>query len=418
MKRFFYILFLPFFCFSQQKNSPLIDSLLKSKPEFFSKIISAAKKHKIQIIYTQINRDKNNTPTFSQHNFFLDSTNYFYCASLVKLPCSILALQKINELNVKELDRNSRMFTDSSAACHKRVQRDTSSQNGYPSVAHYIRKMLLVSDNLAFGRIYEFLTPDYIHSESGKRGYGSMRIVHRFDGGCSGTNNLLSNPVNFYNNEGKKIWSQPEIQSKSLANPLGTVKVGKAFINSAGKKVNEPKDFTTYNFIHLQQINDLLKSVVFMPYLPSNKKFNLRESDRNFLLKYLCLYPRESEYPSYSKDYYDSYKKYFIYGDTKEEIKDPDLRIFNIVGQSYGFMVDCAYIVDFKTKTEFMLSAVIYANENEVINDGKYEYKSVALPYLSKLGTLFLNYERGRKKKFTPNLGEFRLETLSEKEEN
>ena len=37
-------------------------------------------------------------------------------------------------------------------------------------------------------------------------------------------------------------------------------------------------------------------------------------------------------------------------------------------------MIDCARIYDQKNNVEFMLSAVIYANEDEVINDGKYDY--------------------------------------------
>lgn len=378
-------------------------------------IISKPEKFKIQIIYTQINRDKNNKPSFTQHNYFLDSTNYFYCASLVKLPCSVLALQKINELKREGLNKDSRMFTDSTEACHKRVKRDTSSANGYPSVGHYIKKMLLVSDNLAFGRIYEFLTPDYIHSELGKRGYGSMRIVHRFDGGCSGKYNLLTNPVAFYDENNNLLYSQPAFQSnKEYKNPLGNVLIGKAHINSGGKKINKAKDFTTYNFMHLQQINDLLKWLVFFDFAPDHKKFHLTESDRKFLLKYLSMLPRESDKPFYDpKIYHDSYKKYFIYGDSKKPINDSSVRIFNIVGQSYGFMVDCAYIVDFKTKAEFMLSAVIYTNANEVINDGKYEYRSVALPYLSRLGKTLLDFERKRKKKNLPSLEELKPENLS-----
>ncbi|MBC7863253.1 MAG: serine hydrolase, partial [Bacteroidia bacterium] len=378
-------------------------------------IISNHKKFRIQIIYTQINRDKNNKPTFTQHSYFLDSSTYFYCASLVKLPCSILALQKLNEMNIQGLDMNARMFTDSTIACHKKVTKDTSAKSGFPSMAQYIRRMLLVSDNLAFGRTYEFLTPDYIHTELVKRGYKNMRIVHRFDGGCTGDANLFCNPIDFFDEKGNKLFEQKSSAAKKkYENPIGTVKVGTSYVTSGGKKINEPKDFTNYNFMSLQNINDVLKNLVFLPSVPENKKFNLKENDRKFLLKYLCMYPGESDYPRYGnrKEYYDSYKKYFLYGDSKKDITNKDVRIFNIVGQSYGFMVDCAYIVDFKTKSEFILSAVIYANEDEIINDGKYEYKSVALPYLSKLGTLFLEYEKKRKKKILPVLEEFKLENL------
>ena len=52
-----------------------------------------------------------------------------------------------------------------------------------------------------------------------------------------------------------------------------------------------------------------------------------------------------------------------------------------------------------KENVEFMLSAVIYANEDEVLNDGKYDYKGVGLPYLAELGRQFYNYELQRIKR-------------------
>ena len=36
-----------------------------------------------------------------------------------------------------------------------------------------------------------------------------------------------------------------------------------------------------------------------------------------------------------------------------------------------------------KENVEFMLSAVIYTNEDEILNDGRYEYNTIALPFLA-----------------------------------
>ena len=43
-----------------------------------------------------------------------------------------------------------------------------------------------------------------------------------------------------------------------------------------------------------------------------------------------------------------------------------------------------------------MLSAVIYANEDGVINDGKYEYNTIALPFLAELGRQIYDFELKR----------------------
>ena len=90
---------------------------------------------------------------------------------------------------------------------------------------------------------------------------------------------------------------------------------------------------------------------------------------------------------------------YFLYVSLWSFIKNYNLaeKITNIVGLSYGFMIDCARIYDKKNNIEFMLSAVIYANEDGVLNDGKYDYYNVGMPFLAELGRQFYNYELRRK---------------------
>jgi hypothetical protein len=370
------------------------DSIFKTKP-VLQNVSADHKKYRLQIIYTQIKRDASGNPSFKSYQYYVDSTNYFYCASLVKLPCSIVAMEKLNEL---KLDKETIMFTDSANACQHSVTRDTSAVNGYPSVAQYIRRMFLVSDNFAYGRVYEFLGVDYLHNRLEELGYKNMRIVHRFDGGCKGMGNLITNPVSFYGEDLKLLYQQKQgLPLKNYTNAIGNFKVGRAYNNAQNKRVNEPKDFTNMNYISLQNINALLQRLVFNEYYPANQQYHINRTDQQFLLQYLTMLPRESSHPSYNKSYYDSYKKYFIYGDSKAPITDKDLKITNIVGQSYGFMVDCAYIYNKKEKVEFMLSTAIYANEDEVINDGKYEYNTIALPFLAELGRQIYKYELKRK---------------------
>lgn len=371
------------------------ESILNQKP-ILKKVKDNAKKYRLQIIYTQIKRDNERKPNFKNFTYLLDSTNYFYCASLVKLPCAILALEKTKNLRVYS---NTIMFTDSANTCQHSVKKDTTSENGYPSIAQYIKRMALVSDNYAYGRVYEFLGVDYIHNRLAELGYQNIRIINRFDGGCKGTENTTTNPVVFYQANFKPLVSLPQqVASKNYTHPLGTVKVGRAYYNSNNKKINQPKDFSEMNYISLENIHSMLQRLIFNNDLPVEKRYDLIESDRLFLMDQLTMLPRESSHPTYNrKEYYDSYKKYFLFGDNKQPIVDPAIKITNIVGQSYGFMVDCAYIQNKEKNVEFMLSAVIYANEDEIINDGKYEYQTIALPFLAELGRQIYNYELNKK---------------------
>jgi len=97
--------------------------------------------------------------------------------------------------------------------------------------------------------------------------------------------------------------------------------------------------------------------------------------------------------------YWDSYSKFFIYGDKKGEMND-DIRISNKVGMAYGTLTDVAYVKDKINNIEFMLTATILVNDNDTFNDDIYEYDSKGIPFLSALGRQVLKYER---KKLTFN---------------
>jgi len=118
------------------------------------------------------------------------------------------------------------------------------------------------------------------------------------------------------------------------------------------------------------------------------------------------MFPRESKNPSYDSTYYDSYVKYFLFGDSHEPIKNK-IRIFDKVGLAYGYLTDVAYIVDFENNVEFMLSAVILVNKDKIFNDDVYEYDEIGKPFLANLGRAIYNYELKRVKKYLPNLSKF-----------
>ncbi len=392
-------------------DGDFIERLLKSHPKEFQNILSNSKKYEVQIIYTQINRDKNNVPSFKQYTYHLDPKNYFYPASLVKLPCSALALEKLNRLKIPALDKNTCMQTDSAYACQRKITKDTTALNKVPTVANYIKRMMLVSDNDAYSRIYEFLGQEYINDELNKKGYPDIRITHRFDADCDTKQNKCTNQIRFCNENGQCLYNQPMVMNtKELKNPTGIVKKGIGYIDGKGRMVHEPKDYTYMNYMNLQDISDILKTLIFPTSVAKEKRFDLTKEDYSFLYKYMSMYPRESDYPRYNvKDFEDSYKKYFMYANTHKKIETDSLRIFNVVGQSYGNLADCAYIINLDRKIEFMLSAVIYVNEDGILNDGKYEYKTIGFPFLDALGDVFYDYELKRKKNYLPDLSTFKL---------
>ena len=390
-----------------QADSPMLDRLLRAADDSTLKaVLNAPERYQLQLVYTQIDRDEHNQPVFSTHHFGVDTSLYFYPASTVKMPAAFLALEKLNELRIRGLDAYTPMFHGEGQAPQTAVRKDTSAKNGLPSIAHYAKKIFLVSDNDAFNRLYEFLGQGYLNEKLQEKGYGQTRIIHRLSvSGFDATSNQYTNPVTFTSEGNNLLYHQGEVFS-TFQSPLelkGEVR-GKGYMDGAGLIVPAPFDFTQKNFMSLQDMHDMLQAVMFPEAVPAHRRFNLSDEDLRFLRKYMSMLPKESDYPAYPQFLdWDSYVKFFMFGDSKDPMPD-HIRIFNKVGDAYGFLTDVAYIVDYKNKVEFMLAANIHVNANQVFNDGVYEYDEIGFPVLAEIGRILYQYELERER---PRLPEF-----------
>lgn len=382
-----------------------IYNLLQKHPDLFNKVIENTEALGVQVIYTRIDRDKKGRPVFTSHRYGVDSARYYYPASTVKLPVAILALQRLNELKIPGLDKNSTMITGSAGGMQTEVCNDPSSPDGRPSIAHYVKKILLVSDNDAFNRLYEFLGQEYINNTLHQMGYNQVQIIHRLDISMQEEENRFTNPVKFIDSAGQLIYEKKAERSQLVYVPRDT-RMGKGYLK-AGQLVNEPFDFSKKNCFTLEELNGIVRSVMFPESVPANQRFNLTLEDYRFLRRYMSMMPAESVSPVYdSSEHWDTYVKFLLYGSENGTAK-PGIRIFNKVGDAYGFLIDGAYIIEPETNVEFMLSAMIYCNSDGIFNDDHYDYDSVGLPFMKNLGQVILEYERTRVRKNKPDLSQF-----------
>src|SRR5688572_14853253 len=74
---------------SSQKDSPLITELLGRYPNYFDSILQHKDEWNVQVIYTQISRDQQGNPVFTDHYYNIGTDRYFYPASTVKLPVAV-----------------------------------------------------------------------------------------------------------------------------------------------------------------------------------------------------------------------------------------------------------------------------------------------------------------------------------------
>jgi hypothetical protein len=391
------------------KTDAFLENILAAYPQYFDSILIHRKDWNVQVIYTQVNRGANGRAELKNYYFNVDAGRYFYPASTVKFPVCLLALQRLNELKEKSIDRNTTMITETGNDLQTPVYNDPSTADGKPSIGQYIKKVLMVSDNDAFNRLYEFLGQEYINDELHKKGYTDVQLLHRLDISLPEAANRQTNPVKFLDAGNKVLYEQP-MQTNTKQYAARNDSMGKGFLRN-GQLVDGPMNFSKKNRISLEDLHNILISLVFPDRVTASQRFNLTEEDRQFILKYMSQLPTESIYPPYAADtanYWPAYCKFLLFGGEKGPLPK-NIRVFNKTGDAYGQMLDVAYVVDYEKGVEFFLSAVIYCNSDGILNDDKYDYKNIGLPFMKNLGQIIYDQEVKRVKKNIPDLSNLKF---------
>ncbi len=392
---------------AQVKNSKWFEKLLrKDASPLLNNILNQPDTFRYQVIYTKIDRNKNNQPIFTNYYLNVDRNRYFNPASMVKMPVALAGLEKLNTIK-EPVDRFTPMLTDSSFSGQTAVLKDETSESGLPSIDHYIKKIFLVSDNDAYNRLYEFVGQKTLNEGLWQKGYKDIRITRRFTS-MTADENRHTNQIRFMKN-GKLLYTQPAAYSDVTFDFSKKILLGKAYMDKDDKLINEPMDFTTHNNAPLEDLQQILQSVLFPEFVAAEKRFKLNKEDYQLLYQYMSEMPSESSFPKYdTTKFFDSYTKFFFFKDGKQKIP-AYIRSFNKTGWSYGFLTDVCYIVDFKNKVEFMLSGNIYVNSDGILNDDKYEYIETGYPFFREVGEKVYEYELKRKRKNIPDLSSWKL---------
>ncbi len=340
-----------------------VKNALSSDDVKINRVMKDLPSHEVQVFFSGVVRDKNGQVSFKEDQFQVDDNNYFYPASSVKLPIAILALEKLNEN--KLLDRNTTY----------QIEGDSHTS----TFSKDIIEIFAVSSNAASNRLFEFLGQDEINRRLNAKGIPA-RISHRLS--TPNSDDLVTKSLSFYNDEEIILKTEP-LNNLAIA-PLYFNLIKKGIGYTVGDSlVNQPMDFSDKNYLPISSLHGILKRLIFPELFPKDQQFHLSENDRQFLIHAMGILPREAGYTA--EDYYDGYDKFLVIGDSKNPIPE-HLKIYNKVGYAYGYLTDCAYIVNSKTKKEYLITATIHVNKNKIYNDGIYEYDDVGIPFLAALG--------------------------------
>ena len=393
---------------AQGRANPL-QQVLRHDTAGLGRVLARPADYRLQILYTRIRRDAAGQPHFRSYHYRLRARTYFYPASTVKLAAAALALQKLRALSLLVSDTSSPrlvtpdspMLTDSAFAGQLAVRRDSSAAGGRPTVGNYLRKALIVSDNDAFNRLYEFVGPAELNRELARLGLRRSRLLHRLSVGDQEPGSRHTNPVRFFADTAatQLLYQQPAGYYAGPWPRLGLrgEAIGRAY-RKDDQQVAGPLDFSQKNAFSLSDQQWLLRAVLFPETVPAARRLRLAPADYARLRAALSELPRESAHPRYDPGHFpDTYVKFLLGGGGLAPLPT-GVRVFNKIGQAYGFLIDNAYVQDEAHGVEFLLSAVLYVNADGVLNDDKYEYDSIGFPFLRDLGRRVYEAELRRKR--------------------
>ncbi|MFN6280446.1 MAG: serine hydrolase, partial [Bacteroidota bacterium] len=201
---------------AQSKNSWLFTSILsQASTGPAQQVLKDPDTYRLQIIYTQIDRNKKGVPSFTHHTFQVDPNKYFNPASMVKMPLAFLALEKLHQLSspqknepgVPALNRDTRIAFDSSYPRQVIMRKDGSAPGEIPTIGHLVKRAFLISENDPYNRFYQFMGQGPTNQILQTKGYSSVRITRQFMG-FTDEQNRHTNAVRFYNPNGQEIYSQ------------------------------------------------------------------------------------------------------------------------------------------------------------------------------------------------------------------
>jgi cell division protein FtsI/penicillin-binding protein 2 len=368
-----------------QRGEFYIEELLKkSTNPVVQQVLANPNNYKLKLLLTPIIKSEA-TVTYTYGNL----SNYYYPASFVKLPTAIAACNFLDAVDAQRTNDSTFIcIRKRDIGCGFSTERAVYDSLLYDdSFASIITRMLTVSDNTAYNMLYELMGQDFLNAQLQKMGL-QKSFINKKLGACDTTQLRHTGPVSLYNNvhffnaTTDSIITTFPLTSKYTYRKNENAIVGKAHIAN-GKRIKKGIDFTYGNNIAIDELHQLMLGL----YSPNTYLVNTKYVP---LIKNSMLHsPHQSGIASYTDTakYSSTYNKYFFREDEKGMLP-AGYSVYNKVAMAYGFLGDCAYIENKTEGLRYFLTASIYCNANETLNDGKYEYTTVGFPFLVELRKL------------------------------
>lgn len=363
-------------------DSTLLKKLL-GKDELVDKVLQNREKYRLQVVLSRYEKNE------LVNHIDWSKDEYFYPASLVKLPTVIAALIKMKSLGIR-LDDYIIFHDDGECGSNKFCAKTRTEKLTFRKL---IKETIVVSDNDFYNVLYHFSTPALINSVMKEIHCDSTKIYRCFSG-CEKEMQVLTLGYDVFDLRDSLVF-------QSDGDSLEWNHISKLFHDSQDKHVglkrmegksyiHEPYDFC-YNLEY--PVHDLQNTMLsLLNWTDSSSYWIMDEQDHKFLLECMTLFPRELGVAKYrdSRKYADNAFKIIAFGDP-DQVRD-NIVTYSKIGYSYGFICETAAVKNTSTEEIFFLTISMYVNANNTMNDGRYEYNSIATPFMGRFTNILIDY--------------------------
>ncbi len=355
-------------------------------------------RREVQIALTRIEREADGSARFATATFGVQRQRWFPAASVVKLPIALLVAEVLEAAN---LGFNAR--TVLSAA--PRSGNWEAAEPLVEPVWQTLWRLLVVSENVPFNRLYDLLGPDRINARLAELGFDDVRLISRLGSPDARLNrqtvaSRIEAPETGPDGELAWVprWNADARRAAARRFPFGNALKAAAWQDERGRIEQGPRDFSTANFLPLEDAHAMLLRLAFPEATRRSQRWALSATTRLSLLRITGLFPRESPLLATGTHapaaFGDGYAKFFVVGD--RDAAPRGFRSFGKTGEAFGHQGETALLTEADGQCEVLLSANLYANADGVLNDDRYEYDTVSRPFLAALGRAALAAEKER----------------------
>ena len=362
-----------------------LERRLRQADPRFSHWLARADELRLQILVAQVVPRDGGAPSFEEHGYRVDA-EYVYPASAIKTflaICTLRALRALAERHGVELDASARILRCrlSRPGCEP-PEADEDEDRGEGErkkheklwVRQEIRKLLLYSDNDSYDRLYDIAGHRELNEDAAALGFSSVRFHHRMNAPASRSKvlrRLMLLP------RGGPAVTIPLRKSdfEPQPTPAARLSLGKAHFSDRGR-VAEPMSFANKNYASLRDMQRLNLSLLF-PASSRAVELGLTAAERALVVEAMTGQLRPVRSAARHKP---------LLPGVLEVLPAERLRYVGKSGRAYGFHLENAYLEDKQSGRGLLVTAVIYANPNGVLNDDDYDYDETSKPFFRARG--------------------------------